>query len=97
MRSRTRRYVDRHIYGLTVAALVLLLIVGLWDKCDAAETTPAEDLQYRLDSVVGWEDYPIDERMVLVGVAWGYNVSRTGIVHFGDGATYDLRGVVHGQ
>jgi hypothetical protein len=49
-----------------------------------------EDLQYLLSNVYGFESWDIDERVVLVGVAWGYNVSMDGMVTLDDGSIYTL-------
>jgi len=54
------------------------------------EMNSTEELQYLLGNVYGFEAWDLDEKVVLVGVAWGYNVSRDGVVTLDDGATLCL-------
>jgi len=77
--------------------ILWLLLTGtlVWGCCwlvDGAEVqmNATEDLQYLLGNVYGFESWDLDEKVVLVGVAWGYNVSWDGTVTLDDGSIYVL-------
>lgn len=65
--------------------LVLAAVVG-------AQVATIADLQADLDRIPYLEAYSLAELMELVGVAWGYNVSETGVATLADG-TFDLGAV----
>lgn len=65
-----------------IPLLALALVAG-------PQAATLADLGADLARVEGLEGYTLDELMVLVGVAWGYNCSREGVVTLVDG-TFDL-------
>lgn len=74
------------IYGFIV------MIIIIWGAAYLGDAATIADLEEDLASVPGIEYYSIDEIVVLVGPAWGYNVNRAGIVTLDDGE-FDLREV----
>jgi len=73
----------------------IALIIIIWAEMYLCGAATISDLEGDLERVVGIEYYSIDEIIVLVGPAWGYNVSRSGIVSL-DGGEFDLMGVTLG-
>jgi len=71
------------IYGF------IALMIIIWAEIYISGAVTVSDLEGDLETVVGIEYYSFDEIMVLVGPAWGYNVSRDGIVTLNDGE-FDL-------
>ncbi len=75
-------------YAVICIVIILMLV---WWAAYLGDAATSEDLERDLAVVVGIEYYSIDEIMVAVGPAWGYNVSRDGIVTLDDGE-FDLMG-----
>lgn len=73
--------------------LFIAVVLIIWGEVYISGAATIEDLEGNLGAVVGMEYYSIDEIVVLVGPAWGYNVSRAGIVTLDDGE-FDLKEVV---
>lgn len=73
-------------------ALIIGLTLVLWGCANYGEAATLAALKSDLSSIEGIEYYSLDEFMVIVGPAWGYNVSRDGIVTLVDGKV-DLKTV----
>ena len=71
----------------------IALIIIIWAETYLCGAATIEDLAGDLEEIVGIEYYSFDEIVVVVGIGWGYNVSRDGIVMLNDGE-FDLREVI---
>ncbi len=71
-------------------ALIIGLTLVLWGCANYGEAATLADIKSDLSSIEGVEYYSFDELMVVVGPAWGYNVSKDGIVTL-DGGAVDLK------
>lgn len=53
-----RSFIGRHAYGLAIAGLLFLSVVGLWQKCDGAAFDPSQDRQF-IEDMSSRIDFPL--------------------------------------
>jgi hypothetical protein len=90
--------VSVHIYGAS-ADTDLSDFEAEWEELMAGlhrfDRKPFSFDQAELDlRLLGYENYSIEELAVLVGVAWGYNATESGMVYLDDGTIFDLSEVI---